>query len=170
MQSPTTAHFNATIRVLRYLKQSPGQGILLSCQSAPILTAYCDSDRRRCADSRKCVTGYCVLLGASPISWGSKKQFVVARSTVEVEYRAISTTICEVTWLLQLFKDLGLPNLAPAMLKCNHQATLYIAANPVFHERTKHIEVDCHFIRDKMKEGIIQPTYVSTKALTFLPK
>ena len=164
MQSPSEAHMNAAMRVLRYLKQSPGQGILLSSKSAPTLTAYCDSDWGRCADSRKSVTGYCVLLGDSPVSWRSKKQSVVARSTAEAEYRAMATTTCEVTWLIQLFKDLGLSDLAPVTLKCDNQAALYIAANPVFHERTKHIEVDCHFIRDKMKTGIIQPTYVSTKA------
>jgi len=105
-----------------------------------------------------------VLLGASPISWRSKKQSVVARSTVEAEYRAIATTTCEVTWLIQLFRDLGLPPLAPASLKCDNQAALYIAANPVFHERAKHIEVDCHFIRERMQSDIIQPTYVSTQA------
>ena len=75
----------------------------------------------------------------------------------------MAITIFEVTWLLALFKDLGLPSLAPSILKCDNQAALYIAANPMFHERTKHIEVDCHFIRDKMKVGIIKPTYVHTK-------
>jgi len=88
----------------------------------------------------------------------------VAYSTVEAEYRAIATTTCEVTWLLQLFKDLGLSNLAPATIKCDNQAALYIAANPVFHERRKHIEFDRHFVRDKMKTGIIHPTYVYSKA------
>jgi len=93
-----------------------------------------------------------------------QKQSVVTRSTTEAEYRAIASTICEVTWLLQLFKDLSLLDLVPATLKCNNQAAPYIDADPVFHERTKHIEVDCHFIRDKMKARIIHPAYVSSKA------
>jgi len=88
----------------------------------------------------------------------------VARSTAEAEYRALATVTCEVIWLLSLFKDLGLSTLAPARLKCDNQAALYLAANPVFHERTKHIEVDCHFIREKMQAGIIHPTYVPTRA------
>jgi len=164
MQCPTQAHYTTALRVLRYLKHAPGQGILLSSQSDACLTAYCDSDWGKCSDSRKSVTGFCILLGASPVSWRSKKQSVVARSTAEVEYRAIATTTCEIMWLLSLFRDLGLSHLAPAVLKCDNQAALYIAANPVFHERTKHIEVDCHFIRKKMQAGLICPSYVPTKA------
>ena len=162
MQAPTTTHYTDAFRVLRYLKNYPGQGVLLSAKSAPFLNVYCDSDWGRCPDSRKSVTGYCILLGDSPVSWRTKKQSVVARSTTEAEYRAIATT-CEVTWLLQLFKDLTLSSLAPATLRCDNQAALYIAANPVFHERTKRIEVDCHFLREKMQAGVIFPTYVSTK-------
>jgi len=164
MQSPTHEHYHIALRVLRYLKQAPGQGILLSSRSTPSLLAYCDSDWGKCSDSRKSVTGFCVLLGASPISWRSKKQSVVARSTAEAEYRAIATVTCEVIWLLSLFRDLGISGLAPVLLHCDNQAALYIAGNPVFHERTKHIEVDCHFIREKMQAGIILPTYVSTRA------
>jgi len=104
------------------------------------------------------------MLGESLISWPSKKQSVVARSTAKAEYRAIATVTCEIIWLLSLFKDLGLSGLAAVLLKCDNQAALYIAANPVFYKRTKHIEVDCHFIREKLQAGIILPTYVSTRA------
>jgi len=164
MQSPTQQHYHIALRVLRYLKQAPGQGLLLSSRSVSSLTAYCDSDWGKCSDSRKSVTGFCVMLGESLISWRSKKQSVVARSTAEAEYRAIATVTCEIIWLLSLFKDLGLSGLAAVLLKCDNQAALYIAANPVFYKRTKHIEVDCHFIREKLQAGIILPTYVSTRA------
>lgn len=89
---------------------------------------------------------------------------MVARSSAEAEYRAMALTTYEVTWLMSLFKDLGLRNLHPAALKCDNQAALSIAANPVYHERTKHIEVDCHFIREKIAQGIIHPSYVPSKA------
>jgi len=105
------------------------------------------------------VTGYCVLIGDSPILWRCKNQSIVAYSMVKVQYRAIAKTTCEATWLLQLFKDLGIPNLAPMMLKCDNQASLYIVDNLMFR-----IEVDRYFIRDKMKVAKIQPTYASTKA------
>jgi len=73
-------------------------------------------------------------------------------------------TCCEVTWLLQLFKDLRVTNLKPVDLKCDNQAAMYIATNPVYHEQTKHIDVDCHFVRDKIKDGMIQTSYVPSKS------
>ncbi|XP_021724259.1 uncharacterized protein LOC110691609 [Chenopodium quinoa] len=133
--------------------------VLLASKSAALLTAYTDSDWAGCPMSRRSTTRFCVLLGSSPISWKSKKQTTIAKSSAEAEYRAMALTSCEVTWLTQLLKDLGLKNLGPAILKCDNKAALSIAANPVHHERTKHIEVDCHFIRDKINEGCIKTQY-----------
>jgi len=162
MHEPTETHMAAAKHVLRYLNATPAQGILLSSCSSLSLSGYCDSDWGSCCDSRKSTTGFCVLLGASPISWKVKKQSVVARSSAEAEYRAMASTCCEIVWLLALLKDLGLTHLSPVTLYCDNQAALHISANPVFHERTKHIEVDCHYIRDQLLANIIQPTYVSS--------
>lgn len=162
MQRPTTVHMQAAKRVLRYLIANPGQGILLAAKSAAILTAYTDSDWAGCSNSRKSTTGFCILLGDSLVSWKTKKQQVVARSSAEAEYRAMALTTCEVTWLTHLLKDLGISSLSPVDLKCDNQAALSIAVNPVHHERTKHVEVDCHFVRDKVSQGLIKPVYVST--------
>ena len=82
------------------------------------------------------------------MSWKTKKQTVVARSSAEAEYRAMALTACEVTWLHTLLTDLGLKNLPASILKCDNQAALAIAANPVMHERTKHFAIDCHYVRD----------------------
>ncbi|GJS26076.1 cysteine-rich receptor-like protein kinase 8 [Tanacetum coccineum] len=98
---------------------------------------------------------YCILLGDSSVSSKSKKQVVVSRSSEEAEYRAMTLTCCEVTWLVSLLKDLGIRDIEPADLFCNNQAALYIVANKMFHARTKHIEVDYHFVRDQMKVGLI---------------
>jgi len=97
MQAPTTAHMQAAKRLLRYLVASPGQGVLLASSSAAPLTAYCDSDWASCPTSRRSTTGYCIMLGKSPVSWKSKKQGVVARSSAEAEYGAMALTSCEVT-------------------------------------------------------------------------
>ena len=76
----------------------------------------------------------------------------------------MALTCCEITWLVSLLKDLGIKDLHPVNLLCDNQAALYIAANPVFHARTKHIEVDCHYVRDQMKDGLVKPSYVNTKS------
>ncbi|GKF76443.1 cysteine-rich receptor-like protein kinase 8, partial [Tanacetum coccineum] len=162
-QSPTSVHMQAVKHLLRYLLNSLSQGILLARDSAVQLKAYCDSDWASCPMTRRSTTGYCILLGDSLMSWKAKKQVVVFRSSAEAEYRAVALTCCEVTWLVSLFKDLGIANLEPVDLHCDNQAALYIAANPVFHARTKHIEVDCHFVRDQLKSGKINPSYVNTK-------
>nr|GEY32777.1 cysteine-rich RLK (receptor-like protein kinase) 8 [Tanacetum cinerariifolium] len=146
-----------------YIVQLLRQGILLAHDSAVQLKAYCDSDWASCPMTKRSTTGYFVLLGDSLISWKSKKQAVVSRSSAEVEYRAMAMTCCEVTWLVNLFKDLGIKDMEPVELFCDNQAALYIDANPVFHARTKHIEVDCHYVRDQLKAGKIKPTYVHTK-------
>lgn len=104
--------------------------------------------------SRRSTSGLCIFLGASPISWKTKKQQVVARSSAEVEYRSMAFTTCEIVWLSALLKDLGLKLPGPATLFCDNQA--------VFHERTKHNEVDQYFVRDKMQVGVIQPKHIFT--------
>nr|GEZ34274.1 LTR retrotransposon like protein [Tanacetum cinerariifolium] len=134
--------------LLRYLLNSLRQGILLANDSAVELKAYCDSDWASFPMTRRSTTGYGILLGDSHVSWKSKKQAIVSRSFAEAEYRAMALTCCEVTWLVSLFKDLGITNLEPVDLYCDNQVALYIAVNSVFHARTKHIEVDCHFVRD----------------------
>ncbi|GJX35471.1 cysteine-rich receptor-like protein kinase 8 [Tanacetum coccineum] len=94
----------------------------------------------------------------------SNKQRVVSRSLAEAEYRVMALTCCEVTWLLSLLKDLGLKDLGPVDFKCDNKATIYIAANLVFHARTKHIEIGCHYVRDQVIKGEVLPSHVSTKS------
>lgn len=162
MHNPTSAHLQAAKRVLRYLSGSPNQGILLASSSAAQLSAYCDSDWAGCPVTRRSTSGFCVMLGHSPISWKSKRQSVVARSSAEAEYRSMALTVCEVMWLKQLLKDLGLSNMKSVPLFCDNQAALAISANPVHHEKTKHVAIDCHFIRDQAQAGLVQPTYIPT--------
>ncbi|GKA98709.1 retrovirus-related pol polyprotein from transposon TNT 1-94 [Tanacetum coccineum] len=153
MQSPTSVHMQVVKHLLRYLLNSSGQGILLANDSAVELKAYCDSDWASCLMTRRSTTGYCILLGDSPVSWKCKKQAVVSRSSAKAEYRAMALTCCEVNSLVSLFKDLRISNLEPVDLHCDNQATLYIVANPLFYARTKHIEVDCHFVCNTVNDS-----------------
>ena len=91
------------------------------------------------------------MLGSSPISWKSKKQHIVARSSAMAKYCAMAIVTCELKSLKGLLMSLGVDHSWPMHLYCNSQATLHLAANPVFHERAKHIEVDCHFVRDEIQ-------------------
>ncbi|KAK1368489.1 hypothetical protein POM88_034581 [Heracleum sosnowskyi] len=162
LASPRQCHMDAAYKVVRYLKSTVGQGILLSSTNPFTLTAYCDDDWGACPETRKSLSRYCVTFGSSLISWKSKKQSTVSRSSAEAEYRAMADVCCELQWLLNLFKELGCPPLTPATLYCDNKSALYIASNPVFHERTKHIDIDCHIVRTKLIQGIIRTAYLST--------
>ena len=91
-----------------------------------------------------------------------KKQSTIARSSVEVEYRSMAACLSEIIWLLGLFDELGVEGIKPVLLYCDNKAALQIAANPMYHERTKHIEIDCHFTREKIQQGVIRIEYIAT--------
>ena len=103
-----------------------------------------------------------MLLGFSPVSWKTKKQPTVSRSSAKAEYLSMAITTCELKWLKQLLCDLGVSHSKGMRLYCDSQSALHIAQNPVFHERTKHIEADCHFVRDAVMAGTVCPLSVST--------
>ncbi|RVW69737.1 Retrovirus-related Pol polyprotein from transposon RE2 [Vitis vinifera] len=159
---PRIEHWEAALRVVRYLKGTPGQGILLRADSDLSLQGWCDSNWAACPVTRRSLFGWLVFLGQSPISWKTKKQHTVSRSSAEAEYRAMAAVTCELKWLKGLLLSLGVHHPKAIKLFCDSQSALHMAKNPVFHERTKHIEVDCHFVRDAITDGLIAPSYVPT--------
>lgn len=153
----------AALRVLKYLKSAPGKGILLSAQYSLSLIAYCDSDWGTCPMTRRSTTGYCIKLGESLLSWKTKKQATVSRSSAEAEYRAMANTTCEVIWMVGVLKDMGIELTLPVMMYCDNTAALHIGANPMYHERTKHIEIDCHLVRKKIRDKLIKTSHIKTE-------
>jgi len=150
------------LRVVRYLKQSPGQGILLSSACDLRLHRWCDADWVGCPMTRRSLTEWFIFLGVSPIFWKTKKQHTVSRSSAEAEYRSMAMTACELEWLKGVLSGLGVPHTTPISVHCDSQATLHISHNPVFHEQTKHIEVDCRFARNPIVRREIHPRFVPT--------
>ncbi|PKU66895.1 Retrovirus-related Pol polyprotein from transposon TNT 1-94 [Dendrobium catenatum] len=161
MQTPLLTHYESLKRLLRYIHGSSGTGIPLN-KTNLILTGYADADWASNNQDRKSISGYCNFLGNSVISWQVKKQTTIARSSTEAEYRALATEAAEIIWLRQLLADFHTPQNDPTTVFCDNTSAIALANNPVFHARTKHIEVDCHFIRDCIKKKHISVHHICT--------
>lgn len=129
--NPFQPHLDALYRILCYLKATPGQGIILPCSGGTNVVAYSDYDWLGCPMTRRSRTSY-LLFGGALISWKTKKQSVVSRSSVEAGYQAMATTSNEIIWMLWLLKKLGIEKSVSTILFCDNQATRHIANNPVF--------------------------------------
>jgi transposase InsO family protein len=162
MHDPRSSHMDAVTRILRYLKGCPAKGLLYTRQGSLQVECYTDADWAGSLDDRRSTSGYCTFVGGNIVSWRSKKQTVVARSTAEAEFRSMAHGVCEVLWLRILLTELGLFQDMPLMLYCDNKAAIDIANNPVQHDRTKHVEIDRHFIKEKLDRGIICMPYVSS--------
>ncbi|XP_019057758.1 PREDICTED: uncharacterized protein LOC109116562 [Tarenaya hassleriana] len=163
MSDPRTAHLEAGFRLLRYIKSAPAQGLLYRSDTTIRLSGYTDADWAACADTRRSVSGFCTFLGDSLITWKSKKQKTVSRSSVESEYRAMAQATSELIWVSGLLRELGVDFQEPVTLFCDSKSAIHIANNPVYHERTKHIEIDCHFVREHLKSGFLKPLHVDSR-------
>jgi len=132
LSKPTQTHYNAALRVLKYLKGSPGRGIFFPRDSGLHLQDYTNVDWAGCKDTRHSISGHCFFLGQSLVSWRTKKQPIISRSSSEDEYRAMTFATCELQWLLYLLRDLHITCVQLPVLYCDNQSAMHIAANPVF--------------------------------------
>ncbi|KAF5463154.1 hypothetical protein F2P56_019090 [Juglans regia] len=146
MAQPRQPHLQAAYKILQCIKGTLGHGLFFPATNTLSPKASVDSDWTSYIDNRRSTSGYCVCLGDSLVSWKTKKQTIVSRSSAEVEYRSIASTTCEIIWFFNLLSNFGISHPHSAQFFCDSQAALHIDANPIFHERTKHIELDCHFI------------------------
>lgn len=163
MAAPCSTHFAAVLRILRYVKGTLFHGLHFSIHSSLELQCYSDSDWAGDPTDRRSTTGYCCFLGTSLISWRSKKQTFPARSSTEAEYRALGDTTTELLSLRWLLADMGAAQVSPTPLYCDNQSAIKISHNDVFHERTKHIEIDCHLVRAHVLRGTVHLLYINTK-------
>jgi hypothetical protein len=152
MANPLDAHWQAVKRILRYLKGTLHLGLQLSpAATGQVLSLYgfCDADWAADPDDRRSVSGSALYFGPNLISWWSRKQTVVARSSAEAEYRSLALTAAEILWVQTLLHELHVP-LAASTIYCDNQSTVAMAHNPVLHARTKHMEIDLFFVREKV--------------------
>ena len=150
-------------RILRYLKGCPEKGILYQKNGHLNLVAYTDAEWAGDRDDRKSTSGYFTLVGGNLVTWRSKKQKVVAMSSADAEFRGVAKGITEVLWLRKLLTELGFPPKRSCELYCDNQAAINISENPVQHDRTKHVEVDRHFIKEKLEAQVIKLPHVKSK-------
>jgi len=157
--NPTKRHWTGVKRIMRYLKGTSELGLYYSSSVTVDLIGYSDSDWAGDLDDRKSVSGYMFKLCGAPISWRSKKQTLVALSTAEAEYVALSSATQEAVWLKQLLSELRIEQLKPTVLYEDNQSAIAMAQNAGFHGRTKHIDIRHHFVREKVNDGTIELKY-----------
>ncbi|CAL9023862.1 unnamed protein product, partial [Prunus brigantina] len=161
MHNPMESHVVAVKRILRYLKGTLDFGIHFQ-PGILNLQAYNDADWAGDPNDGRSVSGYIVYLGSSPISWASKKQHTVSRSSTEAEYRALAIAATKLAWIRQLFCDLYVSLHIPPLIHCDNISAISLASNPVFHSRMKHLQIDYHFVRERVIRGDLLVQHVSS--------
>lgn len=166
MNCPTEEHMEAVYRILRYLKMTPGQGLFFQRSANRGIEIFTDADWAGSVTDRRSTSGYCTFVWGNLVTWRSKKQPVVSRSSAEAEFRALSQGICEGIWLKRVLHEIGILNSDPIKVLCDNQSAISIAKNPVHHDRTKHVEIDRHFIKENIENGTISLQYTPTSQQT----
>lgn len=156
MHDPRAPHLAALKRISRYLKGTDTLFLFLSSS----LTAYSDADWGGYPNTRRSTSGYCVFLGSSLVSRSSKRQITASRSSAEAEYKAVVNAVAETTWLRQLLCELRCPLSRGTLIYCDNVSAVYMSYNPVQHQRTKHIEIDLHFVHDQVALGLIRVLHI----------
>ena len=167
LSCPRKPHLQAAMYVVRYLKHTINMGLFYSSSCDLSLTAYSDADWSSCLFSSRSLSAYCIFLGNHLVSWKTKKQRTVSKSSAEAEYRSMSSTASEIVWVEGLLQDLYVPVKLPIFMYCDNQAAQHIAQNPVFHERTKHLKRDCHYVREQVEAGFLQTVHVNSSSQLF---
>lgn len=156
MHNPSETHMNAIIRILQYLKSSPGKGLMFTMNKHLWIDGFTNVDWAGDVKDRKSTSGYFTFVDRNPVTWKSKKQEVVALSSAETEFHGIAKGLCELLWLKKLLIELGVNIISEINLFCDNKAAIAISHNPIQHDRTKHVEVDCHFIKENLEAKILR--------------
>ena len=164
MHAPSEEHMEAVYWILRYLKSTLGKGLLFSKNGISNIEGYTDSDWAGDQTTRRSTSCYFTFVEGNLVTWKSKKQKVVARSSAEAEFRGMAHGVCKLLWKRNILRDLGIEHATPMNLYCDNKAAIQIAQNPVQHDRTKHVEVNRHFIKENLDEKIIQFPFIQSES------
>jgi histone deacetylase 1/2 len=145
---------------LRYLKGTLGLGLRISKSSSTLVSVFSNADWAGCPDDHRSIGGYAVFFGSNLISWSARKQATVSRSSTEAEYKSLANATAEVMWVQTLLNELKIPHSPTTCLWCDNIGATYLSANPVFHPRTKHIEVDYHFVRERVARKLLEIRFI----------
>jgi hypothetical protein len=163
MQNPGKVHWEAAKRVLRYVQQTKKLGLQFRREESLELVGFCDSDWGGDPDTRRSTTGYVFLIGGGAFSWCSKKQGGSALSSCEAEYYAASQAAQEVAWQRSFMEEIGLKQEEAVLIGSDSQSALNLIDNPVYHERSKHIGIRVHYVREQVLKKEVEFIYVPTE-------
>ena len=151
MYNPKKDHLQVVFRILRYFKGSLEKGLLFFKQDKSLdVEAFTNADQASFVDDKSSTSGYCTFLGGNLITQIRKKQTIVVRSDAEAKFKALALGICELIWIKSLMSELRMPLMIPMKLYWDNKVVIKIAHNPVQHDRTMHVEIDQHFIKEKI--------------------
>jgi histone deacetylase 1/2 len=162
LHAPTEIHWSAVKRILRYVKANTKIGLSISRCKSLLVSGFLDADWAGSLDDRRSTGGFAIFLGSNLISWSARKQSTVSRSSTEAEYKAVANATAEIMWVQILLKEIGIHAPRYGKIWCDNLGAKYLSSNPVFHARTKHIEVDYHFVRERVTRGLLQIDFVPT--------
>ncbi|GKE66444.1 ribonuclease H-like domain-containing protein, partial [Tanacetum coccineum] len=163
MHDPREPHFTALKRILRYVRSTLDYGLQLHVSFTAQLTAYTDADWAGCPVTRRSTSGYCVFLGDNLLSWFAKRHVTLSRSSAEAEYRGIANVVVKTVWIRNLLRELHTYLFTATLVYCDNVGAVYMSVNLVQHQRTKHIEIDIHFVRDFVASGQVRVLYVPSR-------
>jgi len=162
LHAPTSVHWTAVKRILRYVQHTIGLRMHIQKVLSSFISAFSDADWAGDTDDRRSTGGFAIFYGSNLISWSVRKQPTVSRSSTEAEYKAMANATAEIIWLEQLMTELGVKVQRTSILWCDNLGATYLSANPVFHARAKHIEIDFHFVRERVMRKQLQVRFISS--------
>ena len=162
MHSPRNSHFQAANRVLKYLKGTAGLGITYQKTGKLDLIVYTDSDFAGYRVDYRSTSGYCTFFGGNLVTWRSKKQSVVSKSSTKAEFRAMSKGIDETMWMKYLLEELRISYIKLIII-CDKKSAICLAHDPVYHDKMKHVNIDRFYIQDHLEQGILKTEHMSSE-------